>query len=281
MQIIFRMTGLTFGKIWLSFVFISLLVFFYSTFRESVHPILAGLLLILLIAVPEFYAYTFMILTDFSNAVFFSISIVLFWKYVRERTFNSLLLSSLFMGFACWCRSETVVFAFMGAVLLFLLLMKSEGKKAIRYSAVFILVPLAFVLAWNGLFVNLYLGNPPEGQINAGLFDFAHLALVLRKINTLLLFNTQLYGYIMFFFIGLAFINLAGYRDSRGYEILLWSLLLYIGFVVIAHTFPAATVQNTIKRSFFKFFPLFTFYLSQTSLFDKLSNILRRVEGVA
>ena len=47
MQIIYRMSGLAFGKIWLSIVFVCLLLFLYARLRETLHPLLAGLFLLI------------------------------------------------------------------------------------------------------------------------------------------------------------------------------------------------------------------------------------------
>lgn len=72
LQIIYKYAGFSFGQLWLSTVFISFLVFLYHAMAKTVHRLLAGLLLIAFIAIPEMYAYTFIVLFDYSNAVFFS-----------------------------------------------------------------------------------------------------------------------------------------------------------------------------------------------------------------
>ena len=48
-QIIFRLSGHSFGKIWLSFIFLSLIIIIYVNLRQIVHPILTGFLTLLLI----------------------------------------------------------------------------------------------------------------------------------------------------------------------------------------------------------------------------------------
>ena len=279
MQIIYRMSGLAFGKIWLSIVFVCLLLFLYARLRETLHPLLAGLFLLLLMAIPEFYAYTFMVLTDFSNAVFFGISAIFFYDYMKTQSTKMLILSAISMGFACWCRSETLVFAVLSSLLLFVLESKKDLKKALIRSAVFIAIPLVFFLMWNVFYIGVYLESAPHNQLNPELLSAAGFFQVIKQINRILVFNTDLYGYAIVFFIGCTVLNLILFRDFNGFEMLAWILLLYIGFAIIAHAFPAASIHNTIKRSFFKCFPILFFYLGQIKLFTSLSGRLERWEN--
>jgi hypothetical protein len=280
MQIIYRMTGLAFGKIWLSVVFISFLLYLSSKLRESIHPILAGWFLILFLLTPEMYAYTMMILTDYSNAVFFCISIILFYEYVKKENIRILVLSSVFMGFATWCRSETIILALFGSILLLFLTKKTARAKTVKRALIFAVIPLIMFIAWNHIYVNLYLRNVPSNQINPNLFQLSHMFRIIHQITTKLIFNINLYGYSNYMFVGFTAINLIVYRDLSGLEMLIWILLLCTGFILIAHVFEAASVQFTIKRSLFKLFPLTYFYLSQTRLMNVVSKKMCRLEGV-
>ena len=280
MQIIFRMTGLAFGKVWLSFVFISFLLFFYSRLKTEIHPILAGWMLILVIAVPEFYAFSFMVLTDFATVVFFVVSVILFYEFIRNGNRSLLLLSSFFMAFACWSRADTIIFAFFGSILLFLLRRKEGTGKALLETAFFMSIPLLAFILWNGVYAPFFLGYAPKNQIHEGLFQLSRLSRVLQEISTKLLFNTYIYGYSIFIFLGLTLINLIVFRDRKGYEIGLWILLCFAVFVIIGHVFTAATVQNTIKRSFLRLFPLMYFYLSRTELMQALTRGIQKVEAL-
>lgn len=75
LQVICKMAGFPFGQVWLSIVFVSFTVFLYHALKEKIHPVIAGLLLLLFMMTPEMYAYTFMILYDYSNMVFFFLSL--------------------------------------------------------------------------------------------------------------------------------------------------------------------------------------------------------------
>jgi len=79
LQVIYKLAGFPFGQVWLSVIFISFTVFLYHFLRERLHPVLAGLLLLLFMMTPEIYAYTFMILYDYSNMVFFCLGLYFLW----------------------------------------------------------------------------------------------------------------------------------------------------------------------------------------------------------
>ena len=68
MQVLYRLTGLAFGKLWLTLLLVAFLVFLYRRLRESLHPCLASAVCLLFLAVPEMYAASYLVLTDW-NAV--------------------------------------------------------------------------------------------------------------------------------------------------------------------------------------------------------------------
>lgn len=84
LQIIYKMAGLPFGQLWLSIIFVSFTVLLYQLLKQRLHPILAGLLSLLFMMTPELYAYTFMILYDYSNMVFFFLSLYFLFDYFKE-----------------------------------------------------------------------------------------------------------------------------------------------------------------------------------------------------
>ena len=76
-----KLAGFPFGQVWLSIVFVSLTVFLYNALREKLHPLLAATLLLLFTMAPEPYAYTFMILYDYSNMVYFFLGLYFLFQY--------------------------------------------------------------------------------------------------------------------------------------------------------------------------------------------------------
>lgn len=275
-QIIYRLCGFENGQAWLGVVFIAFLLFFYDKMKEMTHPIFAGTFLLLFIAIPELYAYTFMFLTDFSNAVFFGVGAALFYDYFQTRHDKTLWLSALFMGFSVWSRSETVLFMPFFSLLLLMTGFRSDLKKSLIRGVVYSAVPAVFFVLWNVIMFKFYFDYFPKNQFGInetmGLFD------IYGEINDKLVMNPILYGYTFGIFAVLTVINLIAFRNKVGYPLLWTAVTLYIGFGLIVYLFPAAAVDYTIKRGFFKFFPVFFLYLASCSLFGFLSKQLRKFE---
>lgn len=80
LQIVYKLAGFPFGQVWLSIVFICFVVFLYNALTEKLHPIIAGLLLLLFLMTPEIYAYSFMILYDYSNMVFYFLGLYFLFR---------------------------------------------------------------------------------------------------------------------------------------------------------------------------------------------------------
>ena len=273
MQIIFRLTGLQFGKVWLSVIFIAFLVFLYKRLAVFSHPILAGMLTVVFLSIPVMYAYTFTVQSDYSNAVFFAVSVILFHDYVRLGHRKLALLSAGFMGFACWTRSETIIFVPFGALAAYGFARRYGAKEGVRVAILFVLIPALFFSLWHVLYYTLYFKQTPGTQIIlAGISPSRAISMVARL--WVLFGNTSAYGYIFPIFALSLLVNLTLFRDRRGLDLLIWLGILCLGFVMILLLVPAASIENTIKRGFFKLFPIMVFYLAQSRLYQFVSGKL-------
>jgi hypothetical protein len=81
LQLTFKLAGFPFGQIWLSIVFVSFTIFLYNALKETLHPLLVGILLLIFFLTPEMYAYTFMVLYDYSNMVYLFLGLYFLFKY--------------------------------------------------------------------------------------------------------------------------------------------------------------------------------------------------------
>src|SRR5690606_30858350 len=52
LQLIYKLIGFPFGKIWIVILSTSFLVFLYSTIREIIHPVLTGAIILLFLFTP-------------------------------------------------------------------------------------------------------------------------------------------------------------------------------------------------------------------------------------
>jgi hypothetical protein len=159
LQLIYKMAGFAFGQLWLSTVFVSFIFFLYHVLREQAHPVIAGLLIIFLLAIPEMYGYTFMVLYDYSNAVFFCCSAYFLFGFFENRQRNYLLCAALLMGIATYIRSETLVLGFLLLPLMVVNGMKDKGRPLRIFidCLLFVLPMLLLYILSVPLYIHFYL----------------------------------------------------------------------------------------------------------------------------
>ena len=286
MQIIYRLTGLAFGKIWLSFLVITFYIYFYSKLKETVHPILAGLMLILFTATPELFAYTFMVQTDYSNMIFFTIGTVFFYKYflAEKDKWQPLIVSILFFGFACWTRSETFFFLPFGALMILYKEFKlKEGKPLVyfQWAALFVIVPTLFFILWNNIYVHFYLPISPD---NSGMLKFefqnyiSSLFEIAGKMNKQVVFQSSYWSYIVPVFLTYFIANVLIFRNAKGSVYAFWILIIYVVFVLMLKHIADVNIAFTFRRGFFKVFPLMLLYMANSTLFIRFSKAINKWE---
>jgi hypothetical protein len=287
LQMIYKMAGFPFGQIWLSIVFVSFIVFLYHALRERVHPILAGILLLLFIMTPEMYAYTFMVLYDYSNMVYMFLGLYFLIAWFSSGDKKNFYFASLLIGIATYIRSETLVLA-----LLFLppiLLAQRREKWTLKRAAVGDI--LFFVPAFLGyyltaqLWIKHYLPVHYDvgGLINTHLSDVSPLFQRYSDIITTLVtseFAIHLWGYI-FFITAALFVLEAVFvrrftREARNW--LYAIVIIYLGLGLLGWVLPVVDLKDTTKRGMFKLLPLLIFYLASNQLLVRLSQAMSRWE---
>jgi len=265
LQIIYKYAGFPFGQIWLSTVFISFIIFLYTALRQQLHPILTGLLILAFLAIPEMYGYTFMVLFDYSNAVYFFLSVYFMIMFFENREYNYLAFSALLMAVATYIRSETLVLAcFMaGAVSVNQFRQKAEIRKRFLLAIMFLLPPALIYLLTVSVYIHLYLPVPYniEGHINQHLANVQPFFERLTAMNSKLIFSNDginYYGYFFFIFILLTLTDFAWKleRSVRSRNFLYGVLVIYLGMPFLGYLIPLMDLDNSTKRGLFKIFPL-------------------------
>lgn len=275
MQVTFRLAGFAFGKIWLSLLFFAFLAFLYCRLRETLHPILTGALVVCFLSIPSMFSQTYLVLTDYSNAVFFSLSVLALHDYKSSRDLRTLLLSSLFMSFACWSRSETILFVPFALLFVIALSRGSGWRHSMGLVIAFAAAPVVLFLLWHGVYCGFYLDHSFLHVIPSSHQSLAKLPSV--AWNMLRLMNApELFGSMFYIFTLCTAANLTIWRDLRGADLLLWIFILLAGFVFIVLYLPMASVGYTVKRGYLKLFPIMLFYLAQTRLLTTLSERIHR-----
>lgn len=285
LQIIYKMFVHPFGQMWLSILVVSFLIWFYSVVREKLHPIVAGMAILLLITIPELYGYTYVLLWDYSNMVFFCTGFYYLYGYVATKKYNQFLFAVLLLGFATFVRLDTLIFIGLSTPLLFIYLYRD--KIAITRIAVSIgimlLVPLVFYIVWVNIFINNYLpvGTNLESELNPGpvsmYFEW------LKRMNDELIFggiNLQLYSYIFYIFMLILAVDIVVFRKKISKEaifMLVGIAIIYFGMPLMGY-FTKWFNITTAKRGIFKMFPLIILYMCNSPLLLKLSEAIKSFE---
>jgi hypothetical protein len=287
LQIIYKLAGLPFGQVWLSTIFISFVVFLYHALSVTLHRVISGLLIIAFIAIPEMYAYTFMVLFDYSNAVFFFLSIYFLIQFFNSKQKNSAAFAGLLMGFATYIRSETLVLAVLTApaIAFYCLKNKTGLKTFLKNVAIFTLPSLIVYVFCVTVYLNHYLPVKYEvgNLINPNLLNIKGFFTRFWDVNRLLIFSsngTDYYGLFIYLFCLLLLLQLVFVRRFTGNarNWLFAVLVVYIGLPFLGFLLPLLDIDNSTKRGLFKIFPLMLLYFGNNNLLVSLSQKITQWE---
>lgn len=287
LQIIYKYAGFPFGQVWLINVFICFVIFLYSIMSLKLHKIITGLLLVIFIAIPEMYAYTIMALFDYSNAVFFCLSLYFLFEFFKNEKTNFIVLAGLLMGVATYIRSETLILA----ILLFPSIIFHYWKeskfirKIARDGAYFILPSLLIYLLSITVYINWYLPSHYnlENLVNKDLLNFSFFYQRISDMTGSLLLagNTvTYYGYFVYIFLAVLIFTFFD-RNVLNRTSLNWLFaifVVYIGLPFIANLFPLYDLDNSTKRGLFKIFPLMLLFMANSPVLISLSENMKKWE---
>lgn len=286
LQIIYKYAGFPFGQVWLSGVFVFFTLFLYCALNTRLHKIITGLLLVMFIAIPEMYGYTIMALFDYSNAVFFCLSLYFLFEYFDNRKNNYILLSGSLMAIATYVRSETLLLA--GLILPVILYHHWRRKSLSNFfkaSAYFFFPSLFIYVLSITIYINYYL--PSLYQIDSLMNpDLINLSLFYQRISDmtgkLLLAGSVLdrYGYFVFIFVIVLCAD-AFRKKSANTISLNWLFavfVVYAGIPFIGYLFPLYDLDNSTKRGLLKIFPLMLLYMGNSGFLVSISDDIKKWE---
>lgn len=287
LQIIYKYAGFAFGQVWLSTIVACFIIFLYHAITQHVHKIIAGLLLLFFMAIPEMFAYTFMVLFDYSNAVFFFLSIWFLFEFFNNQQRNYLAFAGLLMAIATYIRSETLILAclMVPAIVWYHVRNKTGVVKGLISSAWFV-VPAAFSYILSvTIYINRYLPVKYNIQslVNKHLGDLSPFFDRFSDINSKLIFSdlgVGYYGYFIYFFLLLLVLELVIKRklNSTTRNWLYAVLIIYLGFPLMGYLLPLLDLNNSTKRGLFKIFPLMLLYMGTNSVLVSWSQRITKWE---
>lgn len=117
LQIIYKLLVTPFGQMWLSVLSISFVVWLYTLMKERMHALVAAFLVMFFVCIPEVYAYSYVILYDYSNMVFFFCGFYFLARYLNDNRMNDFVLSAVLFGLATYIRTETLLLVMLVAPL--------------------------------------------------------------------------------------------------------------------------------------------------------------------
>ncbi|HMI63004.1 MAG TPA: hypothetical protein VK518_18935 [Puia sp.] len=297
LQIIYKLAGFPFGQVWLSIVFICFVVFLYNALTEKLHPIIAGLLLLLFLMTPEMYAYTFMILYDYSNMVFYFLGLYFLFRALASpgspptivRPPAALAFAGLLFGIATYIRSETLVL--VALLLPLILIAQFRDSKGLRKMALvdffFLLPSLIGYYLPTQLYIKYYLPVHYDigTLVNNHLSDLHPLWQRYSDIVTRLLFGTfaiNLWGYLFYIACALFLAELIFVRrfNKQARNWLYAMLMLYLALGILGFALPMFNLLETTKRALFKMMPLVLLYLANNELLLRLSRRISQWEAL-
>ncbi|MEO6281750.1 MAG: hypothetical protein ABIN80_19175 [Dyadobacter sp.] len=271
MQVIYRFAGLPFGQLWLGILTVSFFVFAYSKLCEKIHPVIAGFFVLLFITVPEMYAYTFLLQTDFSNAVFFSVGMIFTIEFLESKNIRYLFPAAVFMAAACWSRTETIILVIPVASIILVRLSSGRSFKLILPAFFYFGFCALFNVLWNVIFFKLYFPVVPEvkDQINwKGVYSWEKSSEILNGMNAFF-FNANYWGYSIHIFLTLWLINMIFSRSKKVMSNLAWIALFYLCFFVMLHHFTLMNIEYTFRRAVMKFLLLMCLLMSRFPLLQR------------
>ncbi len=280
LQIIYKYFGFPFGQIWVCFLAIAFCVFLYYLLRQKLHPIIACTIFLLFLAMPELYAYTYILLFDYSNMIFFFLAVYFLQYYFRTSDVNKLYFSIALFGLATFMRVETLVFTGMivPAMWLYAFRHKLPVRKVALYSVFLVGVPAVIYFLWVGIYLEYYIPAKFHlgPQVNLDLANLEPLIKRFREMHSVLIFGDfglRLWGYFFYFFIFLtaADIIITQKIDKESRTWWYAVLVIYLGLPILGFLLPLMDLMHTTKRGLFKLLPFMVLILANNSILQALS----------
>ncbi len=288
LQIVYKQLVQPFGELWLSVIFLSFTTWFYSLIRERIHPFLASVLMLIFFCIPDLFAYTYIILYDYSNMVFFFAGYYFLIEYLENQRVNYLIWVSVLFGFATYVRSETLVMIGLIALLLAYQLFRKgvPFKEIATRGIIFMSGPLVANFVISSIFIRNFIPIPFSlGQlINPNWMDFSFFFLKLDELTNGLIFSpkgTQVYAHFFYFFLGVLVIDVIWPRRfNPEAKMSLWLVvIIYFSLTFLSYIIPSHTVVNSAKRGLFKILPVMVFYMANSGILQRISEFLKRKES--
>lgn len=275
MQSIMKFIGFAHNQVWVGIVSVCFSVLVWAILRQIVHPFIAAVLYLLYLLTPEMFGYTYLLQTDYVNAVFMVIGVYLFWQGAEHSNRSNIVASSIFFAAACWSRTESILLVGIGCCVSVVWLRTMVGKRNALATLSLILALCGAVFAlWHGVFFNLYLPVKPSTSDQLVGFDVVRFVDVASATWTSVISRIDYWGVIAWLFIVVFVVSIVVNRKASSPVLIAWMAAILIGLWLAGSIFSAAIVEQTLRRGMFKLIPLFTFAIASSQLVTSVSDRL-------
>ena len=279
LQVQYRLMQFMYGQIWVAVVAVMFYWFMWSSLRQFCNPFIANVLWLLLILTPEMLGYTYLLQTDFLNASYFAIAVILLALSVRDK--NQTMIGAVAFAFAasCWARSETLIVVLLCCILYVPIAIKTFSKSVALKQIGFIGLCSAFAFGlWNLVYVRMFLPVQPNLTQELGAVGLGRLTQVTSDFFVHVVASVDLWGIAFIVFCVAVVVNLVVTRTVGNHTLLLWIVGTFIGLIIIGAMFSSAIVEQTLRRGIFKIIPLLFAYIAALPLMQRWSDRLSKWE---
>ena len=287
LQIIYKLFVQPFGQTWLSILFINFIIIIITLLKEKLHPVLVGFIMLYFFGMPEVFGYTYLMLFDYSNMIFFFSGFYFINQYFENQKVSNFSFAVFLFTIATYIRTETIILEGMVIPLIAYHQFKDKlptAKSAIRI-ALFVVFPFIVYFLCMNVFVKYFIPIKYDvsHDINQHLGDVGYFFTRLTEMSTLLIFSENgmhYYGYFPYVFLFIICIDIVMYKKmtKEGVTMLIGVAIVYVGLAFIGYLLPLADLLHTTKRGLFKLMPLILMYYRNSPILLKVTEIINKWE---
>ncbi|MBL7692637.1 MAG: hypothetical protein JNM41_13685 [Flavipsychrobacter sp.] len=288
LQVVYKLFVSPFGGVWLTAIFVPFTWWLYTILKERVHGLVACTLLLMYFCIPDAFAYSYIILYDYSNMIFYFTGFYFLMQYQTHQRRNDFAFSILLFGIATYIRVETLVLVSLAALMP--AYTQFKAKQPIKDIIVNGLLLMAGPVFFYVLCMNIFIPNfvpvkmDTAAQINHNMSDISVFFTRISAINNDLILSDKgllVYGYFFYYFIAILLADLVLIRKfNKEARMALYGIaVVYFGLALLGYLLPLFDVMNTTKRGLFKLLPLILMYYANSGIVTRISDFLKAREA--
>ena len=287
LQVIYKLFVQPTGQLWLSVLVVNFLIMIFTIMKEKLHPAIAYFIMLFFFSMPEVFGYTYLMLFDYSNMIFFFLGLYFITRHLITGEANNFYFAAFLFAIATYVRTETLILVGMVLPLLLFYYIKEKvptTKIAIR-TAILLVAPFIIYYLCMNIWVKHYIPIKYDvsSDVNKNLGNVGAFFSRLYDIQDKLIFSENgvaYYGYFIYLFLIILAVDIAFFRkfNKEAIVALYAVVMVYVGLAFIGYLLPLADLMHTTKRGMFKIFPPMLFYMCNSAFLMKVSDMIRNWE---